>query len=150
MVEIVRADASHVPHLADTMRPGDAAEVRAQGLSPSEALMESLDRSTHAWTALSDGLPIAMWGVRSEDILAPGAVVWCLTGQGVENHKVAFLRHSRAFVKHLRNTYYDAWNIVDSRYEGALRWVEWLGFTVCGEVRIGDVPFYLVTLRRHV
>lgn len=149
-VSVVRADPTHIPHLADTMRPGDAAEVLAQGKTPTEALMESLERSTYAWTALADGLPIAMWGVTVEDILAPCAVVWCLTGDGVNRHKVTFLRYSRAFVEYLRATYHDAWNIVDSRYEGAIRWVKWLGFSVCGEVMIGDVPFYLVTLRRDV
>lgn len=132
------------------MRPGDAEEMRAQGFSPTEALMESLETSTSAWAALEDGLPIAMWGVSAEHVLAPGAVVWCLTGEGVNRNKKAFLRGSRAFVEYLRSTYYDAWNIVDSRYIEAIRWVTWLGFTVCGEVMIGDVPFYLVTLRRHV
>lgn len=131
------------------MRPGDVAELHAQGRTPTEALMESLDRSTHAWTALDGDRPIAMWGVTVEDILAPSAVVWCLTGTGVDSHKRAFLRGSRAFVEYLRANYHDAWNIVDSRYAGALRWVKWLGFSVCGEVMIGDVPFYLVALRRR-
>lgn len=131
------------------MRPGDVAEIHAQGRTPMEALTESLDRSTHAWTALDGDRPIVMWGVTVEDILAPSAVVWCLTGTGVDSHKRAFLRGSRAFVEYLRANYYYAWNIVDSRYEGAIRWVKWLGFSVCGEVMIGDVPFYLVALRRR-
>jgi len=149
VVNVVKADPSHIPALASSMRAEDVAECYAYGRSPAQALEESLARATYAYTAIADGEPIAMWGVREVGLLGGEAVVWCLTGEGIWRHKKTFLRGSRAFAEYLRKRYSTVWNLVDSRYTRAIRWLKWMGFSIHGKVMVGDVPFYLAVLRRE-
>jgi hypothetical protein len=152
--EIVPATVSHAHALAATMRADDAAECAAFGLTPLDALLESLRASEVAWTLLLDGEPAAMWGaepLRRTLLSEPGAAsAWALTGTAVERHRKEFARVSRAGVAALLARYPVLFADVDARYARALRWVRWLGFTVLPAVPFGasGEPFHPIVLER--
>jgi hypothetical protein len=152
--EIVPATVSHAHSLAATMRADDASEVAALGLTPLDALLESLRASEVALTLLFDSEPAVMWGaepVRRTLLSEPvAASVWCLTGTGVERHRKDFARVSRAGVAALIARYPVLFADVDARYARSLRWVRWLGFTVLPAVPFGvsGEPFHPIVLER--
>ncbi len=127
--KIVPATMSHVSAVAATMRPEDAAEVLAScGFDPLRALRESVQVSDAAWTLLLDGQPAAVFG--AVGVASGCGVVWMLTSTMVDRHPIAFLRLCRPVVEALLMHYGLLFNYVDARYEVALRWARWLGFTV--------------------
>ncbi len=142
--KIVPVETSHVAAVAHSMRPSDVAEVMAScGHDPLKALWESIRISDATWTLLLDGQPSAIFGVVSVE---DGGVVWMLTSNLVDKHPVAFLRTCRPVVEALLTHYGRLFNYIDARYEVALRWAKWLGFTVGHPLPFGvaGLPFHPV------
>lgn len=140
--------------LALAMRRADREEVAAAtGQSPVEALLESLDASEVAYTAIFDGEVAGMWGVvpiRETLLSAPLAgVAWFLSGGVVDRYPVTFARMSRRIVEGLNRRYPVLHNVVDCRYETALRWLSWLGFEIHEPIPYGHagLPFCPVSRR---
>lgn len=125
---LVPVSPSHVAAVAHSMRQADIDEVLAScGHEPLRALWESIRISEASWTLMLDGQPAAILGT----VPCPGgAIVWMLTSTLVERHPIAFLRLSRYVVEALLARYGALVNAIDARYETAIRWAKWLGFTV--------------------
>lgn len=147
-IRIVPARAAHVRPIARRMRKADADEVRASsGRSPAGALIYSLRKSSHAWTALVDGEPVVMFGVGDLNILAGVAAPWLLGTDAVERHYVAFLRNSVDFRDQLLRRYPVMRNFVDDRNRASKRWLLWLGAVLSDPVEINGHAFRLFELR---
>jgi hypothetical protein len=133
-VEIVPALSSHALRLAPFLRKEDVAEVRALGMDPTQALLDSVSNSSEAFAVSFDGELSAIFGVvpARETLLGSSDVgqIWMLSGEGITRHRKAFLRVSRWVVAQLLQRYRLLWNVIDARYAGALRWARWLGFEV--------------------
>lgn len=69
-------------------------------------------------------------GVATNSVLSNIGSPWFLGTKDVPNHAKALLRSSRAWVEQAKDEYHVLQNVVDSRYEEAVRWVKWLGFEV--------------------
>jgi hypothetical protein len=153
VVEITVPTPEHVVALAETMRPEDAAEVRASGgYSPVRALWESLVLSTEAYALLFDHQVAAIWGVVQTQPRREG-VAWMMSGRVVLAHRREFLRLSKVVLRDLLQRYPVLWNFIDARYEAALRWAQWLGGELRAAVPHGleQRPFHPVVFRRgHV
>lgn len=137
------------------MRQSDKDEVLASdGWQPAEALWGSLEQSDFAATFMVDGEPLAIFGVvpARDDLLGPveRGIVWMLTGEGVERHRILFARVSRVVVADIAAKYGCLLNMVDARYGAALRWAKWVGFTVGDPMPFGrdGRPFCPIELRR--
>lgn len=129
--QIVPATREHAEELAATMRVEDQDEVLAFGfLSPLDSVLASLERSNEAWALLFDGKVAALFGLSCCNPLTGFASPWLLSSTLVEKHRFAFLRACRPTVKHWLKTWPTLANCIDGQYEKAVRWVEWLGFTV--------------------
>jgi hypothetical protein len=156
-VEIVPATEAHAHELAPSLRPADAAEVKASGgFEPLDALLASLGVSEVASTLLIDGKVAAIFGVAPAhfDVEGEGVrdvgVVWLLGGTALFEAPLSFLRRCRPVVREFLERYPLLMNAIDARYEKALRWAKWLGFQVMEPVPFGfeGRPFCFISLGR--
>lgn len=148
-VDIVPATVAHAEALARTLRRGDFDEGLALGLDPYAAAVSSVVDSKVAYAALFDEKVAACAGV--VDLGRRTGQVWMLSSTVVDRHPRAFLKTSRLVLERLMEDFDVLSNVIDSRYEAALRWARWLGLEV-GEPRpIGpfNVPFCPFVIRRH-
>lgn len=130
MIEIRPATLCDAHELAQRMRPGDEAEVRALGFSPLMCVVESINSAPEAWSwVTSDGVG-AIFGVTPLGLLSDTAIIWCLTAEPVNTHRVAYVKASKQMVKYYLTKYVKLINWVDARYIGALRWAAALGFKI--------------------
>lgn len=130
------------------MRQADQEEVfAASGKSPAGALIYSLRKSAHAWTALIDGRPEVMFGVGDISILGGIGAPWLLGTDAVEEHYVAFIRLSVSFRDQLFTRYPIMRNFVDDRNKASKRWLQWLGARLSDPVEMRGYAFRLFELR---
>jgi hypothetical protein len=148
VVEIVPATPDHARALV--LREGDALEVAALGLSPQQALQQSLARSMWAEAYLVDGPQghevAAIVGLCRASLLAGPGVPWLLTGPACERHAKTFLRESRRQLARMRGSCLPLVNFVHADYRRAIRWLEWLGFTLEPSQLLNGAPFRRFTL----
>ena len=138
MIEVVAALPEHIPEIAARMRAQDVAEVMASsGKSPAGALEFSLEKSSHAWTALVDGRPKVMFGVSDLNVLAGVAAPWLLGTDAVLDHRRYFLRSSVRWRGQLFERYDVLRNFVDDRNTVAKRWLRWMGFRFSDPMPVG-------------
>lgn len=150
-VSYLPADASHIATLAERMRRADRDEVwAASGLTPTEALEKSLQKSSSAWTGLINGKPEAMFGVGDLNVLTLTGAPWLLGTDAVERHFRVFLRQSIDWREQLLQRYAVLRNVVDDRNEVSKRWLRWMGFELSSPASLGvnGEMFRLFELRR--
>jgi hypothetical protein len=123
------------------LREGDAMEVAALGLTPVQALQQSLERSLWAEAYLIDGEVAAIVGLCRANLLAGPGVPWLLTGPACERHAKTFLKESRRQLARMRATCLPLINFVHADYRRAVRWLGWLGFTLEPPQLVHGAPF---------
>ncbi|MDX8537068.1 DUF2833 domain-containing protein [Mesorhizobium abyssinicae] len=147
-IRVIPARAGHIRSIARRMRKADREEVlAASGYTPAAALIFSLRKSSHAWTAMIDGVPEVMFGVGDLNVLAGVGAPWLLGTDAVEKHYVHFLRSSVGFRDQLLRRYAVLKNFVDVRNRASIRWLRWLGFTLSDPVEFRGHEFRLFELR---
>lgn len=129
VVEIVPATIEHAERIV--LRPGDARELKALGITMPEAFMFSTARPIWAETYLIDGEVAAMVGLSARlSLLGDRGEPWLLTGLPVDRHPKTFLRETRAGVARMRAQFPVLANWVHAEYRQAIRWLRWLGFDI--------------------
>ena len=149
-IEIVDATEEHASGLAPNLRAADALEVKvSSGLSPLNALLASVELSTHSWTALLDGKPEIMWGVApysySNSRLNQG-VVWLLSSDELYRIPRRFVKESNIYVSKMFETYDTLFNYVHAKNTKSCKWLENMGFEAVDrreEYGVGQQPFIL-------
>ncbi len=132
------------------LRSLDAAECRACGMEPEEALARSVAGSDEAFASrLPSGDLLCSWGYHSHGPLTGVVDLWLLSTAVVEVNKVAFARESRRILRFLMETWPYAQVVVWSEHTTALRWLEWLGFEAIGGHMVGGQRFYLMQKERE-
>jgi len=142
---IVQATHEHVVELAETMGEADRAEVWAGAKqTPQEALQRCMKHSLEAHSWLVDGRVICMWGVGQYTPLSLVGVPWMLGSYELPKHARTFARGSRAIAAEWQKRYPVLRNFVDARHTLAVRWVQWIGFTLLPAIPYGPdgLPFY--------
>ena len=127
-VVVVPTEPVHAEFVAAYIRREDAAECQAMGMTPREAIVQAVNASMIAETALVFGTPAACWGLVPGTLLGGNAAVWMLTTDEARRHPKALLRLSRQFVQECLTLYSTLECLTDLRYHQAVRWVQWLGF----------------------
>jgi hypothetical protein len=148
---IFPATFDHAALLAPLMRQQDVVEVFAEvGLTPFEALANSIERSDKAFSLLIGDEVGAIWGVLGHEQLQGVGIPWLLTGRAIAKHPRVLLRHSRWGLEQMLELYPLLMTWIDARYRGALRWAEWLGFSIHPVEPIGPhgMPFHRVFYKR--
>ena len=110
------------------LRWEDEEECALGGMSPAEAVMDSVRRSDEAYRVVYEGEVLAYWGLREDCIVGGRASVWCLSTPAMDRHPGFAARESLMLVESLLTDHYHLSCIVDSDYKRAVRWLEWLGF----------------------
>ena len=99
-IEIVPATLDHAR--AIRLRPGDAREIAAMGLTPIAAFEQSMSRSLWAQAYVIDGEVAALVGLAINSILGGVGAPWLLTGRPVDRHRKLFLQETRRGVARMR------------------------------------------------
>lgn len=130
--ELVPATAEHAEQLIESLRPEDAAEIEACGVSAAEGVRTSFETSDEATTYLFDGEVAAMFGVAvvGETVLGRSGRFWFLTGRAFAKHPRQFMRAARPLLRALLERYGTLSNVVDARYAAAIRFARSFGFEV--------------------
>ena len=116
--------------LAPLLRAEDRAEVLALGVDPVPAILNGVVTAREAWTYRDDGRIICMAGVSPFSLIGQTGVPWLLGSELVPTHRRAFMLETRRMVGRWLTLFPVLRNLVDARYDAAIRWLQWLGFTV--------------------
>ena len=131
LYDIVPATLAHAEELAANMQQADVDEIWALAhITPIEAVNMSLRASLDPRTGLAEGKVIVMFGIAKATFLSPVAVPWLLATDDIKTHSKHFLRHSRIYFERYKANNEMMVNYVDDRHKGAIRWLEWMGFTM--------------------
>lgn len=147
--EVVLTDRAHVASLGGNLRAADLSEVEAAGMTGQRALWRSYRAAYYSATALVDGEVAAIWGVGGSPLSRVGRP-WLLTSPVVERARFAMLHVGRAEVGKMLAIYPEMRGFVDSRYKGALRLLQRLGFDLSEPIPFGPLgaPFCRYSIRR--
>ena len=130
MITMLPATEGDARELAPLLRAEDRAEVLALGVEPVDGLLQSLGAAREAWTYRDDGRIICMAGVAPLSLIGSTGIPWLLGSPLVAAHRRAFMLETRRMVAHWLTIFLQLRNVVDARYEAAIRWLRWLGFTI--------------------
>ena len=155
-VLIELASREHAEELAPRLHPEDVAVALADGKEPLEAIRESIEVSSMAWTLRIDGQVAAIFGAVHKGghphlNAANAAVSWALTSTLTEKHPREFLRASRQAIGMMLTDFDYLFSLVDARSTKALRWLGHLGYEVRDAVPFGKDSrlFHPLIMRRH-
>lgn len=130
MITMLPATEDDARELAPLLRAEDRAEVLALGCDPVDGLLQSLKASREAWTYRDDGRIICMAGIAPLSLIGRTGVPWLLGSDLVPAHRRAFMIETRRMVGRWLGMFAVLRNSVDCRYEAAIRWLRWLGFSL--------------------
>lgn len=138
MNEIVPATPEHVAALAPRMREADRQEIAAaSGEDPETALLAGVALSPVSWAYLHNGEVLAIYGAAMYPGRPGVGIPWLLGAEGLEKHKVYFVRQSKPYLKKVLEYFDVLENWVDCRNTASIQWLAWCGFALA-EVE----PFY--------
>lgn len=150
MIHIRRTLPEDVPFIAKRLRQGDRLELAHAGLTdPAAALEESVRQSAFAFTALHDGVPMCLFGLRPDGILSRRARVWLLGTPEINTTKKGFVKTCQMVVDGLLDIYPVLYNAVDAQYPQAHRLLTFLGAEFIKKATSPNGnPFILFEIRR--
>lgn len=153
ILDIIRANDSHVRFMVDNIYPADKIEIETHGCTVEEGVKFSYQLAGQSWVAMSEDGPVCMWGLSRSKSLLGGASAWLITSTLIDKYSRSFIRQAKPYIHDMCATVGYVQNYVDSRHARALRFFEWLGFTVDrdSDMLIGPekIPFYKICLRMH-
>jgi len=127
------------------MRNADVQELRAShGMKPVEALARAIKTSHRSRTVLTEKGPALAFGVYKLTAIGDHGSIWMLGTNQIEQNSFRFLRDGGKNLLSICEGYSIISNHCDARNKIALRWLEWLGFTI-GEAEpygIFKMPFH--------
>jgi len=144
MITMLPAAEDDARELAPVLRAEDRAEVLALGEDPVDGLLQSLAAAREAWTWRHGSRIICMAGVAPLSLIGSTGIPWLLGSPLVAVHRRAFMLETRRMVAHWLTVFPLLRNVVDSRYEAAIRWLRWLGFAIGEPFPLGSGSFRVV------
>lgn len=125
-------------------RDFDAAECRAIGMTPEEAIAMSIGNSVTAYAFREEGAEYGgAWGTIPSSLIGKGpAQLWMISTDVAARRPRVVLTESRKFVLQEAAAFgvLEAFPLVE--YAKSIRWLQRLGFTMQGKVMIGNGWFY--------
>ena len=132
--------------LGPRLRAADKLELKAScGYGPITALTQSIHASDEAWVAVDEeGVAILMFGVvnAGQDFVG---VPWMLGSDGIYQHTRQLQSQCRQWLDVIHEDYSLLFNYVHAENPKAIRWLQWMGFTIVQlipEFGVGKEPFY--------
>ena len=141
-VRIVPAEFKHVGTIARRMRVVDREECEAMGRTAKQALRLGILTSDHAWTALVDDRPEAMFGVVTTSALSLEGTPWFLGTNEVYRHGRELLMWGPGLLSRMGDSRLTLRNLVSARNRRAIRLLERWGFRIDEEeISVRGVAF---------
>ena len=132
--------------LGPRLRDADKYELKVScGLGPVTALTHSLSASDNAYVAVDENeVPILMFGVvnAGQDFVG---VPWMLGSKGIYQHTRQLQAECKQWLDVVHKDYTLLYNYVHAKNPKAIRWLQWMGFTMVQlvpEFGVGKEPFY--------
>lgn len=122
-----RINISNIPVFV--LRKEDELECLAGGMTGDLAVRRSVAGSVSAYAHYIDGDLVCLWGYRWEEYRLRHAVMWLLTCEGADKHKLAFGRASLHMLSLLTPELRSIKILVHAGHKTAIKWLEWLGFS---------------------
>ena len=132
-VKVVPATLDHVHQLGPNLRAEDDREcIAASGKIAYDALLTGLENSDWCYTALGDGVPIAIFGVApmGSTLLSKIGVPWMLGSDDIRNFSKETVVLGKLYTKRMIDSYNKLENYVDARNKVAIKWIKNCGYTV--------------------
>jgi hypothetical protein len=147
--DLVPARLTHVGPIAANIRTIDRLECEALGRTPKDALRNGLRCSLSAYTAVSEGKPLAMLGVVPVDLVAGRGTIWMLGTEAVYDQGRALMTYGPRVIGDWLETFRRLENIISADNKRAIRMLRWWGFEF-GDAprRLGGVDFLPFWLER--
>lgn len=122
----------------------------AVGGSIEDSLRTGLNISTQTWAGEVDGKVICICGVAPVQTMPESGAVWLISSEEMEQAPIQFLRLSKQVLRKMLGLYPHLFNFADVRNTRALRWLQWLGFSIHEPIPFGaqQLPFHLFEMRR--
>lgn len=115
--------------VAADLRPADRAECAALSVDPVDALLDGVQFSALAWTAVIDGAPAAVFGVRpAGTLLDDTGTPWLLGTPAVVRYQRAFMRHSAEYIAEMLSAFPHLLNFVHAENTHAVAWLRRMKF----------------------
>jgi hypothetical protein len=149
-IEITTPD--HIGAINKMVRKPDKDEIWASCLrTPDEAMNLGLRFGKETFTGIVNNEPICVWGVVDRDIIFKSGVPWMVGSELLDKYAVVFLRRCKKQVMKMFENYDNLENHVDARNILAIKWLQWLGFTIHEPKPYGalELPFHKFTMRRR-
>jgi hypothetical protein len=128
-VEFLRPTKEDLCVIADNMREADRNEIWASHRSlPLAAITRGSKNSELCAVARIEGVPCAIVGMVSSDILTGAGVPWMLGTDHLMKHQSALLRESPAIINDMLSVCERLYNYVHIGNKASIRWLKWLGF----------------------
>lgn len=131
MIHVRRMTADDIEPIAREARQADRDEIEEGcGQTIASALALGLRSSVAAHVIVWGDTPLAAFGDVS---YSPGAgigIPWLISTNAIEQHPRAFLRICQPLVAQMMERHQTLVNYVDTRNTAAIRWLEWLGFSM--------------------
>ena len=150
MIHIARTMPEHTEYVATHLRRGDIDELKHAGRADyAQAVRESVEVSVFTFTALHDGVPMCLFGLRPDSILSRRARVWMLGTPEINTAKKGFVKTCQLVVDGLLDVYPVLYNAVDAQYPQAHRLLYFLKADFVKKVTLPNGnPFILFEIRR--
>lgn len=144
---------AHVHYISDHLRAEDFNEVFAStGESPHHAVLLGWNMSLRRWIIFNKhNVPVAVLGVYGANVLfGDVGIPWLLGTYGLDEMKRFFMMMSRVLMEEMTQRFKLLINFVDARYERAVRWLKWCGFTIEAAAPHGalGLPFHKFYMER--
>jgi len=136
---VTKATIDDINYIAKHLREADIEEVyEMAGETPKEALINSFKSSNNCLCFKKGVVPICCYGVvPALQTSLKGGCVWLLGTDDIEKYSLPFLRTSRKFISDELLKHKKLWNFVYNKNTKAIKWLEWLGFSVLEPEIIG-------------
>lgn len=129
--QVIPAEFEHIEAVVADVREADVMELDASsGSKPAEVLERGIAQSLWAWTVLYNGHPVALAGLIIVNLLTGFGSPWMVATKAVEAYPRPFLRLSKQYTAQMRDHCPLLINFVDARNTVAIRYLEWLGFSM--------------------
>lgn len=125
--QVVTSSVRHVRPMARQLRAAACITLQGFGLNPHSALHNAFIASSYCRTALVDGKPVAMWGVK-DVLLSDQAAVWLVLSDFITQMPVAIVREARQELARVMETKREVAITVLPNDEAAIRFAVYLGF----------------------
>lgn len=140
--KVIKATLDHIKQISPFIREADKKEVFASsGLEIEKALEQSISVDGYHYAGFIDEKLICIFGIgRIGNIGVP----YLIGTDEIEKHKRVVAIHSKGFIDKYKREFDYMVNFVDARNKLAIKWLEWLGFTIHEAQNFGflNLPFH--------